>query len=69
MGMSRLSDLVSFFLVKCGLECCGKEKIRCPLPSPTLGPRLLIFLLTHSLLSVRDTTKNPSLEEWEDGIR
>ena len=38
MGISRFSDLVSLFLVKFGLECCGKEKIgRFLFSSPILG--------------------------------
>ena len=52
MGISRLSDLVSLFLVKFGLECCGKENIgRFLFSSPSSKPQLLNCETQDFLLS------------------
>ena len=52
MGISRLSDLVSLFLVKFGLECCGKEKIgRFLFSSPSSEPQPLNCETQDFLLS------------------
>ena len=74
IGISRLSHLVSLFLVKFGLECCGKEKINgFLLPGPFSGPQMLTqktrLSTAHlSLLANNVLYENLSLKGCESDI-